>query len=135
MIKKYKASSCIGINVVLPSRKSKHIAFMPQSDGSSIYETGNEDEQQALERHRRFGRLFKLVATGSAAMKKCKQEGNTEAVEVGAGTELREVKVSDLASAKDYLAEEFGVSRTVLRTEKAIMEAAKAHGIKLAIDD
>ncbi len=135
MIKKYKASSCIGINVVLPSCKSKHIAFMPQSDGSSIYETGNEDEQQALERHRRFGRLFKLVATGSAAMEKCKQEGDAEAVEVGAGTELREVKVSDLPSAKDFLAEEFGVSRTVLRTEKAIMEAAKAHGIKLAIDD
>lgn len=119
--------------MVLPSRKSKHIAFMPQSDGSSVYETGNEDEQQALERHSRFGKLFKLVATEPTVKEGCKAKVGVEADVAGAETVLREVKVSDLSSAKDYLAEEFGVSRTVLRTSKAIMEAAKANGVKLTI--
>lgn len=43
---------------------------------------------------------------------------------------LKKVKVSDLAAAKDYLADTFGISRTALRSMKAITEQAAAHGIE-----
>lgn len=43
---------------------------------------------------------------------------------------LRKVKVSDIASAKDYLADTFGISRTILRSTKSIKEHAKEHGIE-----
>ena len=43
---------------------------------------------------------------------------------------VRTVKVSDIAAAKDYLADTFGLSRTSLRSEKSILEAAKAQGIE-----
>lgn len=43
---------------------------------------------------------------------------------------IRKVKVSDIASAKDYLADTFGISRTTMRSTKAILEQATAHGIE-----
>lgn len=43
---------------------------------------------------------------------------------------LKQVTVSDLAAAKDYLADKFGISRTTLRSKKAIVEQAAAHGIE-----
>lgn len=43
---------------------------------------------------------------------------------------LIKVHVTDLASAKDYLADKFGISRTSMRSTKAIIEQAAAHGIE-----
>lgn len=43
---------------------------------------------------------------------------------------LTQVTVSDLASAKDYLADKFDISRTSLRSKKTIVEQAAAHGIE-----
>ena len=45
-------------------------------------------------------------------------------------TTSRKVKVSDIVSAKDYLADTFGISRTSMRSTKAIMEQAAANGIE-----
>lgn len=45
-------------------------------------------------------------------------------------TTFRKVKVSDIASAKDYLADTFGISRTSMRSTKAIMEQATANRIE-----
>lgn len=63
-------------------------------------------------------------------------EQNGEAPTEGAETEtdtdatLKQVTVSDLAAAKDYLADKFGISRTTLRGKKAIVEQAAAKGIE-----
>ena len=43
---------------------------------------------------------------------------------------LKKVKVSDLSAAKDYLADTFGISRTAMRSMKAITEQAAANGIE-----
>ena len=48
MRKCYKSRSSISVNVVLKSKKSMHVAFTAQSDGSSVYVTENEDIQYAL---------------------------------------------------------------------------------------
>lgn len=54
-------------------------------------------------------------------------EGNTEQ------TELRVVKVSDIAAAKDYLAENFGLTRSSMRSQKAVLDTAAANGIQFEI--
>ena len=46
------------------------------------------------------------------------------------GKTLGKVKVSDIASAKDYLADTFGINRTAMRSTKAIMEQAAANGVE-----
>ena len=129
MKKHYKSKTSISINVVLKSKKSMHIAFTAQSDGSSVYTTDNPDVQYALEHHYKYGKLFKLVSTESEEDIKAKKEAE-EAAANEKKDEIRKVSVSDLASAKDFLADTFGISRTSLRSEKAIMEAAKANNIE-----
>lgn len=129
MKKIYKSKTSISINVVLKSKKSMHIAFTAQSDGSSVYTTDNSDVQYALEHHYKYGKLFKLVSTESEADIKAKQEAGKAAANEKK-EEIRKVSVSDLAAAKDFLADTFGISRTSLRSEKSIMEAAKANNIE-----
>lgn len=53
-------------------------------------------------------------------------EGEEEREE---GAELKEVTVSDLDAAKDYLAENFDIVRTKLKTEEIINETAASLGI------
>lgn len=59
-------------------------------------------------------------------------EAPTEGAETKTDTDatLKQVTVSDLAAAKDYLADKFGISRTTLRSKKAIVEQAAANGIE-----
>lgn len=129
MKKHYESRSSISVNVVLRNRKSVHVPFITRSDGSSIYVTSNEDIQYALEHHYRYGKLFKLVGTETDEEIKSRDESSkttaTEKKEY-----VRKVKVSDYASAKDFMAENYGVSRTSMKSEKAILEAAKAHHVE-----
>ena len=58
------------------------------------------------------------------------QDDNASTEGADTDTELKQVTVSDLAAAKDYLADKFGISRTTLRSKKAIVEQAAANGIE-----
>lgn len=158
-IKTYKANTNISINVVLQNKKNMHISFTPLSDGSSVYVTDNAEVQQAIERHYKFGKLFRLAGTRGAAPVPHKPAGakaenaapkvedilpteeaeetdaeasNGEAAEEGTqeSDTLRKVQVSDIAAAKDYLADTFGISRTAMRSQKAILEKAAENGIE-----
>lgn len=123
--KKYRANTDISINVVLSSGKSLHVSFTPQSDGGSVMTTDNEEVQGALERHYRYGSLFRLE---SEEAENAAEAEATAAPPEAAG--LERVAVSDIASAKDYLADKFGISRTAMRTTSQIVEQAAAHGIE-----
>ena len=125
MIKRYKSKSAISVNVVLRKGKSMHVSFTVQSDGSSVYLTENEEVQYGLEHHYKYGKLFYLVRD-AGEVKDEKQEAEADKPE----SKMRKVKVSDLAAAKDFLADTFGVSRTSLRSGKSIVEAAKEHHIE-----
>lgn len=159
MIKTYIADTCISINVVLASKKNLHITFTPLSNGKSTFTTDNEEIINAIERHYNFGALFGLHSVLEEAKKKvakkveptvivenapaeekdadgavpgvvteqlAEEDENEEAAEAA----LKKVTVSDLAAAKDYLADTLGISRTALRSKKAIEEQAAAHGIE-----
>lgn len=148
MTKTYKANTNVSINIVLPNKKNMHIAFTPQSDGSSIFVTDNAEIQNAIEHHYKYGVTFRLrkvagqvpkfktpaSASAQATSDVEVTEATAEALEDGetscTGTSLEKVKISDTSAAKDYLAERFGVSRTAMRSIKAIIEQATAHGIE-----
>lgn len=136
MKKIYKANTNISINVVLKSKKNLHISFTPLSNGSSTFTTDNEDIMTAIEKHYKFGTLFRLLKTieEDAHAEQVPTQGDevekdVEEIEAGKPV-IRKVQVSDLAAAKDYLADTFGISRTSLRSMKSITEQATAHGIE-----
>lgn len=125
MTKQYISDVQIAINIILSNGKNKHIAFIPLSNGSSVFATDDADIQNALERHKRFDELFTL---GKVVKEEPKKEEAKEVV--NNSNVIRMIAVNDIGEAKDYLAENFGLNRTSLRSEKAIVAAAKANGIQ-----
>ena len=125
MTKQYISDVQIAINIILSNGKNKHIAFIPLSNGSSVFATDDADIQNALERHKRFDELFTL---GKVVKEEPKKEEAKEVV--NNSNAIRMVAVNDIGEAKDYLAENFGLNRTSLRSKKAIVAAAKANGIQ-----
>lgn len=131
MKKYYSSDSHIAINVLLENGNSMHIAFTPISNGGSVYNTEVEVIQNALENHYRYNDLFVLDREEDTNAPIEEPTQNTEEDPNQAEeSNIRKVKVHDLGEAKDYLAETFGVSRTSLRGQKAILEAAKANNIE-----
>jgi hypothetical protein len=105
-----------------------HVSFTPVTGGGSVYITSNEDIQKALERHSPFGKLFKIDIN-------YKEE--EPVVEEAAAVEEPKAKVMKMASlddAKAYLADNFGISRTKLRSKKQIEDAAAANGIEFSFE-
>ena len=142
MLKKYNSKSCVSLSVVLPTGGTTHISFNPVTGGGSVYYTSNEKIQAGLESHPKFGKLFKLEGDVKPSMKVIKPSGKPESTtadaktenpaeeKAGAGTSLKEVKMSCNDDAKDYLVEKFGISRTKLRSRAQIESAGISNGIK-----
>ncbi|WP_290302399.1 hypothetical protein [Muribaculum intestinale] len=193
-MKKYIAKTNVSINVVLASGANRHVSFSPLTGGSSVFYTDDPDLIQAMERHYKFGTLFRVDTTYVAEKLRSKpaakpkpiiiaeqpavaapdtapsptptveevatapeapesedaateseqptaeetddqaeedssDEVTEETDEESAESEYKTIAVSDPDSAKSYLAEHFGYSRTKIKTIKAIKEAGAAHGI------
>ena len=108
----------------MPDGGNARVSFTPQSDGTSVYYTEDKDIQWGLEHHYKYGKLFRVEEEP--------ERGEYALTAVGPQSEeekLREVTVSDMDDAKDYLSEHFGIVRTKLKREEQIREAAGAHGI------
>lgn len=149
-MKKYIAKTDVSVNVILANGKNVHVSFTAVTGGSSVFYTNDKELQNALERHYKYGRLFRedpsyegMKPKGTKAAKdesesrlapheerEGAEEASTETVDSGEeGSEVKTISVSDPDAAKAYLAEHFGVSRTKLKSLKAIKEAAEANGI------
>lgn len=124
MLKKYSSKTQISINVRLESGKSLHVAFSPITGGSSLYYTEDENVQKALEKHYHYGTLFTGSAVEPVETKKSAEQKSEEAK-----PSMKEITVSCADDAKDYLSDRFGVSRTKMRSVKAIQESAHAFGV------
>lgn len=127
MKKKYIANSQIAINVVLPSGKSAHVAFSSVTGGSSIFYTEDEQLQQAIESHYRYGKLFKGQEVTEPEIVESEEPEEEKGPTI--------VNVSDVDAAKDYLSEKYGISRTKLKTVAAINKAAAANGIEFSWEE
>ena len=138
--KTYKAKSAVSI-VVRVGKTSKRITFDAMSDGTSTYKTTDEALQAAIERHRAFGKTFYLFRTVTV---KTATEAKTATIVTAAETTassvvtaesesspaLTQVTVTDAQSARQYLIETFGVSKTSVRSNKQLLEQAAAHGVE-----
>lgn len=129
MKKKYIAKTDVSVNVLLPSGKNLHVSFTPLTGGGSVFYTDVEDVQNALEKHYRFGKLFKIDQNyNSEAAKVIPQK--TDIIESGSNDKIIKIVMSDPDAAKTYLSEKFGVSRTKMKSIKAIKDEAAAHNIE-----
>ncbi len=58
-MKKYIAKTNVSINVVLSSGANRHIAFSALTGGGSVFYTDDPEIIKAMERHYKFGTLFR----------------------------------------------------------------------------
>lgn len=59
-MKKYIAKTNVSINIVLPNGANRHIAFSALTGGGSVFYTDDPEIIQAMERHYKFGKLFRV---------------------------------------------------------------------------
>lgn len=124
MKKKYTAKTDLSLNVKT-AKGYAHIRFDSMTKGGSVYYTENEVIQAALESHPQYGRLYKAdVIMETKKEKDVAKKSPTES------SKSKEVKVDSLSEAKDYLVENYGYSRTQLRTKDSILSSATESGIE-----
>ena len=122
----------MSINVSLGKGKSVHVSFTALTGGGSVFYTEDEMLQKALERHSRYGKIFRLDRSFVDDEKTRVEEAKETKEQDVAGAIV--IKVASLDDAKAYLVETFGISRTKLRSKKQIEEAAAAYGIEFIFE-
>lgn len=131
MEKVYRSNTNLSVNIVV-GKSNQHISFTPQSDGSSLYRTTDEGIQCGLERHYKYGKLFRLVESSDEVPQEV-AEDTVAPMEDEDG--LTAIPVTDWDSAKDWLAEHTDVTRSQLRSQKSIVSAAAANGYEFVIPE
>lgn len=143
--KTYYSKSDISISVLV-NGKGLHLSFIPVSGGGSVYTVEDEKIQCAIEKHHNFGKLFKLRSEQIVEKVEKKLKGKTAKAEVETGAEgssegndgaetpgndgKSQITISCPDDAKDYLADKFGISRTAMKTVKAIKAIAESKNIE-----
>ena len=129
MIKTYCSSSEISINVRVGDNNI-HLSFIPLTLGGSTFTTSDVIMQKAIEQHRLFGKRVKLMATEDES-----HEGKSHTMTDKREKDKPEVlHFSSMADAKEYCADTFGISRTMLRSSAQIIQLAAEKGYVLEID-
>lgn len=103
--------------------------YMGKKTGrGSMYKTGDKDVQEALEKHSYFGSKYFLV--GEKQIEEEKSEVKKEAEQnAGNEKEMKHIKVSTPAEAREYLVDTFGYAAKGLTRVERIAKAAEEHGI------
>lgn len=125
MNKRYISGTCLSINLQIGGEGYRHIVFDPQHESGSSFISEDAEEQAYLESHPYFGEFFELDPYWQD------QSSGVEEEEAEEATALQELSFSNESDAKEYLAETFGVSRTKLKTRKAIESVATEQGITI----
>lgn len=148
-MKRYIAKSNVSINILLASGVNRHITFTSLTSGGSVFYTDDPEIEKAMESHYKFGTLFRIdqgYRSEEARIKPPKENIASASVPGETGTlvgsvsdieseesresEYKTVVVTDPDAAKAYLAEHFGISRTKIKTIKAIKEVGASNGVK-----
>lgn len=131
MLKTYFAWTEISLTIKVGTGL-KHISFTPKSLGSSLYMTRDTKEQKGLESHPWFGE--KYFVRDSVDEKKQEEEKKKLVEAAAKASEENSVithHVDSLTEAKDYLADKFGISRTLLKGKDDILNYAKENNVVL----
>lgn len=136
MRKTYHAKSELCINVRMGDGY-KHIAFIPHTMGGSSLTTDDPQLQSAIEQHRLFGSFITVEVMREKtvmASQSPKGSGNGMANANHANPTPQEMTFNSNTDAKDYVANKWGVSRTMLRNREDIIRYAADHGVKIIIN-
>lgn len=140
MLKKYISKSVVSLSVALPGGGNAHVSFTARTGGGSVYYTDNVRIQRGLERHPKYGKLFREEESPAARTPAANTAGTAAAPTANAaGTvatkkkepTLKEVKMRLVEDAKEFLASKYSVSRSKLRSKAACDEAAAQNGVKI----
>ena len=126
MLKTYTANSEICINVRM-AKGVVHLNFIPQTLGKSSYATSDKALQEAIERHRLFGKRFTLAQNNDNDIPSPQEEATEK------DASPKTLSFGTLADAKDYIADTWNISRTKLRTREQLEAAAAAHGVTIMV--
>lgn len=132
---KYTAKTHVAISVPMPNGTNVHISFTPQTGGGSVFYTNNNQLAEAIEKHNKYGKLFKKDAEKPVKVVRTKENASKEAVAEPKEPKKKKLSFACYEDAKDYLVDTVGISRTKLRTKTAIQSAAKANDIDLNIEE
>lgn len=105
----------------------RRIAFSPTSGRESFFITSDEKLQEKIEKHPWYNDKFFLKSTENdkpAITAEPKEQSK----------EMKEMHFSTLADAKNYLSENFGITRTSIRSTDAAVDAGKANGVNIIFD-
>ena len=114
--------------MVLPENINRHVVFTPVTGNGSVFYTNDDELQKAIEKHRHYGVLFSEDKNYIKALERQAQQSNKP--KEAEASKSKVVTVSDADAAKSYLADNFGVSRTKLKTIAQILEAGKTCGVE-----
>ncbi|MBP5387065.1 MAG: hypothetical protein J6Y97_06730 [Prevotella sp.] len=134
MRKTYHAKSELCINVRMGDGH-KHIAFIPHTMGGSSLTTDDPQLQSAIEQHRLFGSFITVeVMREETAMasQSPKGSGNARANANDNHAPL-EMTFNSYSDARDYVANQWGISRSKLRHREDIMRHAAEHHVKIIL--
>lgn len=125
MTKEYRSKSCVSFSVNLPSGKSRRVSFSPQTAGGSVFYTADPDVQAGLENHPFFGKMFVLAPARNEVATEKKKKAETSP----AKKEPLHVPYTNIPDAKDYLAINFDVPRTKVRTKDDVKNFGALHNV------
>nr|DAN99574.1 MAG TPA: hypothetical protein [Caudoviricetes sp.] len=133
MNKRYISGTCLSINLSFGS-SYRHIAFEPQMESGSAYISGDKEEQEALEAHPYYGEYFEEDSYYQDS-----SEVSDQATAVGeehsAKSEGVTLTFSNESDAKEYLAENYGISRTRMKSRNSIENVATEQGVSIVWTD
>ena len=100
----------------------------------SAYVTGDEEEQKELEAHPYFGTYFEEDPYYTDNSEAVEEEDKTEEAhaEKSEGVVL---SFSNESDAKEYLAENYGISRTRMKSRSSIENVATEQGVSIVWTD
>ncbi len=110
-MKKYVSKTSVSISVMLASGVHKFVEFTPQTRGGSVYYTDDKELQQAMERHYRYGRLFRADPmfedgqTAEVGGQKAVDDGQTSQT-ISTGPTLQSAAEVEPEQATEQIAEE-----------------------------
>lgn len=130
MYKTYQGYSDLAFNVKMDGGL-RRIVFDGQSRGTSVYSTRDTKEQKAIESHHWFNDKFFLI--GEVDEKKLEADAKKKAAAKAKKTEeeKKTIRVEDVADAKEYLADTFGISRSKMKTREDVLAIAKENNVVL----
>ena len=118
----YHSPTELTINVRVKGVKH-HLVFTPTTLGESFLTVSDHLLERAIEHHPYYGKMFQRLPEKEPSP----SQPPTDNARKGDG--LIHFLFTDFDDAKEYLAQQTGISRTALRTPADLREAATKNGI------